>query len=181
MTESVKEQAERLYDVFAELLRGCQCRDREGICCHGLSVTQCHALDMLGRRGPLAMGELAASLYLEVSSMTRAIDPLVCTGLAIREADPNDRRVCRIRSTPKGRSLIATIRAELIGEHEKVLSNIAPESREAVVSAVSALLAAFNERQTSRRADEVACQCDQGQKTSSDSAVITSTKEKTND
>lgn len=154
MSRSIKRQAERLYDLFAELVRGYQFRDREGICCHGLSVSQCHTLDLLDRRGPMTMGELAGSLYLEVSTMTRVVDQLVLRQLASRAADPKDRRVCRILITRKGRSLLTDIRAELIAEHEMVLRNVAPGSREAVISAVSHLLSAFNERQRARCADE---------------------------
>lgn len=147
MTTSLARQAERLQELFAEMIRGYQFRDREGICCHGLTVSQCYALDMLGRRGPLAMGELAAELYLETSSMTRVVDQLVRQRLVTREADAGDRRVCRIRMTPKGRSLVARVRAELITEHEMVLRNIPTQSREAVILAMSELLSAFKKRQ----------------------------------
>ncbi|MHC4776730.1 MAG: hypothetical protein ACYTBR_15890 [Planctomycetota bacterium] len=36
MPPALSRQAQRLYQTFAELIRGYQFRDREGICCHGL-------------------------------------------------------------------------------------------------------------------------------------------------
>ncbi len=147
MADSLGGQAERLYGVFAELVRGYQFRDREEICCHGISVSQCHTLEALYTRGPLTMGDLAAHLHLEVSSATRVVDFLVANQLASRAADAKDRRVCRVRIARKGRSLIAKIRDELIREHEHVLREIPAPSREAVISAMSKLLSAFKERQ----------------------------------
>jgi DNA-binding MarR family transcriptional regulator len=139
-------QAERLYRVFAELVRGYQFRDREGICCHGLSVSQCYTLEALESQGPATMSELAGRMFLELSSMTRIVDFLVANKLARRSADARDRRVCRVQITRQGRSLVSRIRAELVNEHELMLREIPAESREAVISAMSHLLAAFKQR-----------------------------------
>jgi DNA-binding MarR family transcriptional regulator len=147
MGDSLERQAERLYDVFAELVRGYQFRDREEICCRGISVSQCHALEALEMHGPMTMGELAAHLHLELSTTTRVVDFLVTNGMATREADAKDRRVCRVRVARKGRALVARIRGDLVKEHELVLREIPAESREAVISAMTHLLAAFRERQ----------------------------------
>jgi DNA-binding MarR family transcriptional regulator len=146
MPESLAEQAQRLYRVFAELVRAYQFRDRDQTCCHGLSVSQCYSLDALDAEGPLTMGELATLLHLELSSVTRIVDHLVANRLATRTQDQNDRRVCRVKVSAKGRALAARIRGELIAEHEAVLRQIQPEGREAVISAMSLLLSAFQAR-----------------------------------
>jgi DNA-binding MarR family transcriptional regulator len=143
-------QAERLYQAFAELVRGYQFRDREGICCHGLSVSQCYTLEAMESHGALTMSELAGHMFLELSSMTRIVDHLVASRLAKRSQDPRDRRVCRVQITRQGRALVAKVRGELIKEHELVLREIPAESREAVISAMSHLLAAFKRRQQRR-------------------------------
>ena len=148
--DSLNRQAERLYHVFAELVRGYQFRDREEICCHGLSVSQCYALDALETHGPMTMGNLAGQLYLELSTMTRVVDYLVAKKLATRVADAKDRRVCRVQISQQGRSLVSRIRGELMQEYKLILRAIPPESREAVISAISHLLSAFKERQESR-------------------------------
>ncbi|MHC5002030.1 MAG: MarR family winged helix-turn-helix transcriptional regulator [Planctomycetota bacterium] len=150
MPESLPRQAEELYQAFSELVRGYQFRDREGICCHGLSVSQCYTLEALDGREPATMSELAGRMYLEVSSMTRVVDRLVAAGLAERAADPADRRVCRVRITPKGRDLLATVRADLLAEHEQVLRELPADSREAIITAMNHLLAAFRQRQERR-------------------------------
>jgi DNA-binding MarR family transcriptional regulator len=150
MSAPLGRQAEQLYQVFAELVRGYQFRDREGICCHGLSVSQCYTLEALEAQGPATMGELAGHMFLELSSMTRIVDHLVANKLARRTEDPGDRRVCRVQITRQGRALVSGIRAELVSEHELMLREIPAESRVAVISAMSHLLSAFKRRQRRR-------------------------------
>lgn len=142
-----RDQAQRLYRVFSELVRGYQFRDREGICCHGISVSQCYTLDTLDRSGASTMTELAGGLVLELSSMTRVVDQLVKKNLVTRVRDPHDRRICRVKISAKGRRLVQTIRAELVDEHEMILKTIPAESRDAVITAISQLLRAFQQRQ----------------------------------
>ena len=163
MAASLHGQAERLYAAFAELVRGYQFRDRERICCHGVSVSQCYTLDALDRHGPLSMGALASQLHVEISTMTRVVDYLVNNKLATRVTVPNDRRVCHVKISAKGRSLVATIRDQLVNEHEQVLRAIPAGSREAVITAMTSLLGAFRQRQS-----HLGECCDTGQRATSE-------------
>lgn len=157
MATSLDQQAERFHELFAELVRRYQFRDRDRICCHGLSVSQCYALQAVEAQGPLAMRALSGQLHLEMSTMTRVVDHLVAKKLVTRVADRKDRRVCRVRITKAGRTLASRIRAELVAEYEQVLREIPVRSREAVIQAVSHLLTAFKERQSAspRRTSDV--------------------------
>ncbi len=146
MAPSIHRQAERLHHVFTELVRAYQFRDREGITCYGLSVSQCYTLDTLADKGPTAMGDLARHLHLEISSMTRVVDSLVAKGWAARVTDDKDRRVCRVRISRKGQTLVSGIRSDLIEEHKHILRELPVDSREVVITAMSHLLFAFNER-----------------------------------
>jgi len=146
MTVSLNKQAERLYDAFSELVRVYQFRDRDQICCHGLSVSQCYTLDALVPAESLTMGELAEKLCLKISSVTRVVDPMVECGWVKRVEDPKDRRVCRVQATAKGRQLMDRVRADLVHEHKQVLRNVSPESRDAVIQAMTDLLAALQAR-----------------------------------
>ncbi len=139
-------QAERLYDAFSELVRRYQFRDRDQICCHGLSVSQCYTLDALASADSLTMGELADKLCLKISSATRVVDPMVERAWVRRVEDASDRRIRRVQATTKGRKLIGRVRADLVHEHEQVLRNVPPESREAVIQAMTDLLAALDAR-----------------------------------
>jgi DNA-binding MarR family transcriptional regulator len=143
-------QAEQFHRVFAELVRAYQFRDREGVTCHGLSVSQCYALETLEREGPMAMNRLAGQLYLDVSTMTRIVDFLVAEGLAGRVEDAKDRRIRRVKITRKSRLLLSKIHADLIAEYQEVLRAVPVGSRDAVVDTVSRLLTAFRSREERR-------------------------------
>jgi len=55
------------------------------------------------------VGDLGQAAGLEPSTMTGIIDRMVRDGLAVREADPTDRRAFRIRLTGAGRDLQAPV------------------------------------------------------------------------
>ena len=141
-------QGERLHEVFTKLVRAYQYRDREQICCRGVSVSQCHALEALFLRGPLTMSELANILFLEASTVTRIIDRLVDADLVERVSCDADRRVCRVSITEPGRQLVSQIRDDLIDEHVQVLKQAPADSREAIITCLQNLLGAFQARQT---------------------------------
>ena len=46
--------ARGLHEAVADLVRVYQFRDRDRICCHDVSVTQCYALETIVEHGPLA-------------------------------------------------------------------------------------------------------------------------------
>ena len=96
------------------------------------------------------MGDLSERLCLKVSSMTRVVDGLVEGGLVRRVCDPNDRRVCLVQISAKGRALMEKVQCGLVQEYEQVLRNVPEESREAVIQAVSDLLAAYEKRSACR-------------------------------
>lgn len=51
--------------------------------------------------GPLAPKDIALQLNLTTGSVTALIDRLETKGLAVRKADPNDRRAISVSATPK--------------------------------------------------------------------------------
>lgn len=139
------DQARRLHRAVTELVRRYQFRDRNEICCFGISVSQCHALEALGQAGELTMGALASRMQLSVSTMTRVVDQLVARGLAQRGEDAEDRRVCCVDPTPKGRKLLARISAELLGSERAILDKVPAEHRESVIHALEELSLAVDE------------------------------------
>jgi len=139
-------QANRLHIVLSDLLRRYQLRDRNEICCHGVSVSQCHALEILYQHGEMRMGELAARMNLKISSATRVVDQLVRRRLARRRPDTSDRRVCFVSISPEGEELSKAIRADLLDVQRQVLAGVDPASREAVIKALQLLSDAVDRR-----------------------------------
>ena len=141
--QELSQQAEQMYAVLSELLRRYQFRDREQVCCHGLSISQCYTLELLADGAPQTMTALASQVCRKLSSMTRVVDALVASGFVERIIDPRDRRVCCVRITPAGSKVVSDIQADVIHEYARVLHGVPAASRAAVIDALTHLLDAF--------------------------------------
>ncbi|MGH7376610.1 MAG: MarR family winged helix-turn-helix transcriptional regulator [Candidatus Methylomirabilales bacterium] len=141
--DEITEAAERMHQVTKELSRRYQFRDRNAICCHGLSVTQCYALDALAEDGALSVTALARHLFLAVSTVTRLLDQLERKALVLRRRGRGDQRVVRAAITPKGRALLIRIQADLVATQRALLAPLARAEREAVLKTLAGLVAAI--------------------------------------
>lgn len=121
--------AAELRRALSDLLRVVQFRDRDRICCHDVSVTQCYALEELIERGPLTLNELAARLYLDKSTASRVVDALEAKGYAERRPHPEDGRARLLAATPPGRRLYGRIDADLRAEAAGLLAGVDPAAR----------------------------------------------------
>lgn len=139
-TDSTLERDTRdLYEALTDLVRVYQFRDRNLICCHDISVTQCYALDALVRAGTMALGSLATTLMLDKSTTSRVVDALDRKGFVKRTVHPDDARVVRLTATIRGRNLHQTIRRELLEEERAVIGDLPADVRRATVDVVRKL------------------------------------------
>ena len=122
--------AAALHEALSELVRVYQFRDRDRICCHDISVTQCYALEALLRRGPSGLNELAAEMYLDKSTASRVIAALERKRYVTRAPHPEDGRAVVLTVTAAGRRLHDRIRRDLIAEARQLLEDFEPEVRE---------------------------------------------------
>src|ERR1700737_4445557 len=76
----------------------------------GLTASGMAALATIGRRGPLALGELAAVEGVKPPTMTATVAALEAEGLIARTGDEKDRRVSRVALTPRGRQRVERAR-----------------------------------------------------------------------
>ena len=141
-----QKDAERLYEALSELVRVYQFRDRDTICCHDISVTQCYALEALVNSGPRTLNELAAQLFLDKSTASRVVTTLERKGYITRQTHPQDRRAILIDITTPGRKLVGTIQTELIDETRKLLEDFEPAVREAAPRLLARLARAAERR-----------------------------------
>lgn len=130
--------------ALGDLIRVVQFRDRDRACCHGLSVTQCHALEGVIEDDGLTVNELAAYLYLDKSTVSRVARGLVDRGLVRRESDRDDGRIVRLAPTAEGRAVHAAIREDLEREHGAMLEDLSPEGRASVIRVLERLRGSFS-------------------------------------
>jgi DNA-binding MarR family transcriptional regulator len=145
MTQQLAEQAKQLHQALTHLVQQYQFRDRNDICCYGISVSQCHTLEVLGEHKTLTMQALATHLHLAVSTVTRVVDTLVDKRLVERHIGARDRRVCEVALTPGGTALLHTLQRDLIAREQAVLQRLPSASREHVIWAIEALSRAVDD------------------------------------
>lgn len=135
-------QTDGFYDALTALLRLYMLRDRSRVCIHGMSVTECHALDALVRLGPLNVTRLANELGVNKSTASRVAGSLQATGLVDAVDDPADYKAKLLRATDAGLERNAAVVADVKAEHRSLLSGFTPAARAEATRLLHAVAAA---------------------------------------
>jgi DNA-binding MarR family transcriptional regulator len=156
---ALERDAADLQAAVADLVRVYQFRDRDRICCHDISVTQCYALETLVEHGPMRLSALAERLFLDKSTTSRVVAALVKKGYVEQGADAQDGRAIALTATRKGRSLCARITDDLVDQQKQLLQDLDPDVRSGVVQVLRRLAQAADARFRSGTvtADGTAC------------------------
>lgn len=144
----LQQDAEALYEALAELVHVYQYRDRDRICCHDISVTQCNAMEALVQLGPVRLQTLAERLLLDKSTASRVVDSLERKHYVARLPDPSDGRAQLLHLTENGLSLYHTIRNEIVAEERALIADLPPEVRKAAPELLRRLARAAKQRTT---------------------------------
>ncbi|GAA1658479.1 MarR family transcriptional regulator [Catellatospora bangladeshensis] len=105
----------------------------------GISLSAAATLATLEREGPQRLTELAGREGVTQPAMTQIVTRLERDALAVRAADPADRRVVLVEITQAGRDLLRhrrAVRAERVGE---LLAGLDDADRTAITAALPAL------------------------------------------
>ncbi len=131
---------------MADLVRVYQFRDRDRICCHDVSVTQCYALETLIDQGPMRLSALAERLFLDKSTTSRVVSTLVRKGYVEQRADEKDGRATTLIATRQGQRLCARIKDDLVDQQKQLLQDLDPDVRTGVVQLLRRLAQAADAR-----------------------------------
>lgn len=118
--------------------------------CHGVTISQCHALVEIGRAKNISLNELAELLNLDNSTMSRTVNNLVTNGLAQRDIDSQDRRYVTIALTTDGNRLYEDIEQEMNQYYRKIYEKIPENKRPQVLESMQILLDSINENDCCR-------------------------------
>ncbi|MCI0413971.1 MarR family transcriptional regulator [bacterium] len=135
----------QIYRALSDLARRYQFRNREEVCCYGLTVSQCYALQELHQYGKMPSSDLALRLGLDLSSTTRLVDQLVRKKLAIRTKKPEDARIREIEITDAGSRLISRIQGDLVTIVNQALEDFPGEVRKVLPQVLQRLTKVLNE------------------------------------
>ena len=156
---ALERDAVALQSAIADLVRVYQFRDRDRICCHDISVTQCYALETLVEHGPMRLSTLAERLFLDKSTTSRVVATLAKKGYVEQGADAQDGRALTLNATRQGRGLCARITDDLVDQQKQLLQDLDPEVRSGVVQVLRRLARAADARFRSGTSDGASASC----------------------
>jgi len=136
---ALAEDAAAFSEALQDLLRLYQFRDRERICCHDITVSECYALEALVRGGSQTLNQVAGALRLDKSTASRVIRALEEKGYVRRAVHPEDGRAVQLQSSASGQRLMRRIHDELEGRYRAMLAGFDGPTRQAVLAVIRRL------------------------------------------
>ena len=123
--------ADQLHSAAIHLLR----RLRRVDDATGLSAPKLSALAVIVYGGPITLGDLAAAEQVRPPTMTRLVQELEQTGLVERQADADDRRIARVKATPRGSRLLKQGRSKRVALLAEWLATLSGQEFETLAEA----------------------------------------------
>jgi DNA-binding MarR family transcriptional regulator len=109
-----------------------------------VSVSEVFALGELSDTGTLSQRDLATRLGLEKSTVSRLAAGMERRGWLVRERDPGNRRLYRLRLTPEGHAAARTVGEDLHARHAALFAALTPHERAGLEVGLAGLIRAFH-------------------------------------
>jgi DNA-binding MarR family transcriptional regulator len=136
--ETLLEQASWLECLLPKLMRHLFALDPDHPAME-LPLAQLRVCTIL-QAGPRTISSLGEELTISVSAVTQIADRLERAGFVERIAEPDDRRMRKLRLTPHGAAVVLSRREARVRRAMAALETLPPANREAVLQAVRVLL-----------------------------------------
>ncbi|MHB1133009.1 MAG: MarR family winged helix-turn-helix transcriptional regulator [Chloroflexota bacterium] len=125
-----------------------------------VTTAQVQGLRYLAHNEERLMSDLAEGLGISYPAATKTVERLVRKGLVVRESDPADRRVVRVRLTEAGDRLISDIDGARTDMLSTVLAKLPPEDHAALMQGLGAFInAALKEVEDDSLLTEICLHC----------------------
>jgi DNA-binding MarR family transcriptional regulator len=138
-----KKSTYQLRQMLQILIRRFGLLEKEGAQCCGVSLIKSHILFEVQRQKNPSLNELASSLGLDNSTLSRHIQGLVNKDLVERTQSPTDRRYLSITLTPEGEKYENEIGKQMNTYIEEILSNVPKKKRMQVLESIDLILEAM--------------------------------------
>ena len=126
-------QADLALSTWVKLARAFSVVDKKAtgsIRTYGLTEAQFSALECIGHKGPMTLGELGRRQLVTNGNVTMVADHLEKQGLLERRRNAADRREVVVHLTPKGRRLFERIFPPHAGHIARVMSVLSAAEQE---------------------------------------------------
>ncbi len=107
-----------------------------------LTVGQLKSLSFIDFHRSTNLRRLAAALGVTPPSATRIIDNMVKQGLVSREENPENRRMLLVRTTDKGKAVLAKLRQSGASSFSDILARLGPEELSTLAQGLAAVVRA---------------------------------------
>lgn len=104
-----------------------------------ITASQFSALSSIARLGPITLGKLASVERLRPPTVTRMVSAMEESGLVLRHADTDDRRIYRVEVTHLGRDLLERSRTRKDAYLATRLATLAPDELDVLRDATAVL------------------------------------------
>lgn len=132
----MKQWLEEMDEVLSRLSLAFIQLERSGKCCEGLTLTQCHTLDVLSKNGVLTMNELSRRMGLAKSTMSRIVNTMVRKGWLERERVHGDKRLVSVRMTSEGNKMMKKMNRSSREYVQRILKSLPPEKIPQVIESL---------------------------------------------
>ncbi len=137
--------AEDLADLTFNLLVNCQEREHRLARQYGLTPTEFCCLRYFSKGEVKSNKDIATTMLLSPSRLTRILDGLTEKGFAYREINPKDRRNMVVFLTKQGNELVEDLNIAYIKIHEEILEDIAVRDHKPLIRGMEHLLSALEQ------------------------------------
>jgi MarR family 2-MHQ and catechol resistance regulon transcriptional repressor len=129
-----------LSGLIQSFARFHQVRRRDNVCRHGITVSQCYALETIVDAGTIGVIELSQALGLNKSTASRVVESLCGLGLTTWNSTPEDARTKRVTASKAGSALARRIHEDIEAEHARLLSRFPQRDLEVCRQLLTALV-----------------------------------------
>ena len=112
-------------------------------CCSAVTLAQCLVLLEVDEIGTPSVGQLAANLRLDNSTLSRTVDGLVAKELVERVHDEDDRRVVLVQLTEEGEAVSSSIHEDNDASCRRVFDKIPTAQHRRITEAFEVLVGAY--------------------------------------
>ena len=132
-----------LRELLRVLVRHLGLLEKSEAGCCGITLSQCHAVVEIGRRGSMNLNDLADLMEVDKSTMSRTINALVEAGMVTRALDNIDRRYVVIQLTQDGQRFFENTETSMERYYQTILNRIPADKRDGVIESLTLLTSAI--------------------------------------
>jgi DNA-binding MarR family transcriptional regulator len=127
---ALPEFADKLNEILPELSRQIVSQSADELFKGKITLPQFFLMSLLRKEGELKMTDIARLLHVTTAAATGVVERLVNSGYLLRVYDPDDRRIIKVKLSPRGLNTVLKVLQERRKMIIDIFSRISPEDRQ---------------------------------------------------